>query len=64
MWCLDQATSDILQMVLMKIANIQEMVFIDKSNKWFHAKKILSGITFLYMVSIIQDGGSTSDPQP
>ena len=30
-WCLDQLTNDILQVVLMKIANVQEMVFIDKS---------------------------------
>ena len=63
-WCLDQLTSDILQVVLMKIANVQEMIFIDKSNKWFHAKKIPpSGITFLNVVSLIQDNGSTSDPQ-
>ena len=38
-WCLDQLTSDILQVVLMKIANVKEKVFIDKSNKWFHARK-------------------------
>ena len=35
-WCLDQLTSDILQMVLMKIASVQEMIMIDKSYKWFH----------------------------
>ena len=35
-WCLDQLTSDILQVVLMKIENVQEMVFIDKTNKWLH----------------------------
>jgi len=57
-------------MVLMKIEDVQEMVIIDKSNKWFHARKVLtSGITFLQVVSIIQVeystsyGGSTSDPQ-
>ena len=38
-WCLDQQTNDILQVVLMKIANVQEIVFIDKSIKWFHASK-------------------------
>ena len=33
-------------MVLMKIANVQEMVKIDKSNKWFHGSKFFqSGIT-------------------
>jgi hypothetical protein len=36
-WCPDQLTSDILQVVLMKIANVQEVIFIDKSYKWFHA---------------------------
>jgi len=30
-WCLDQLTSDILHMVIMIIANVQEIVFIDKS---------------------------------
>ena len=30
-WCIDQLTSDILQVVLMIIANVQEIVFIDKS---------------------------------
>jgi hypothetical protein len=35
--CLDQLTSDILQMVLMKIAYVQEVIIIDKSFKWFHA---------------------------
>jgi len=35
-WCLDQLTSDILHMVLMKIASVQEMIMIDKSYKWFH----------------------------
>ena len=55
-WCLDQLTSDILQVVLMKIENVQEMVFIDKS--------IIHMVSYpLHMVSFIQDGGSTSDPQ-
>ena len=40
----------------MMIANIQEMVLLTKIN---HTR----GITFLHMVSIMQDGGSTSDPQ-
>ena len=35
-WCLDQVTSDILQVVLMKIASVQEMIMIDKSYKWFN----------------------------
>ena len=46
------------------------------ANKWFHIKKTLIGrripygivqdisnITSIHMVSIIQEGGSTSDPQ-
>ena len=33
-------------MVLIKIANVKEIVFIDKSNKWFHTRKFFkSGIT-------------------
>jgi hypothetical protein len=36
----------------MKIAKVQEMVFINKSNKWY-----------LHVVSIMQDDGSTGDPQ-
>ena len=60
-WCLDQLTSDILQVVLMKIANVQEMIFIDKSNKWFQDRP--KWYTLLHVVSIIQDNGSTSDPQ-
>ena len=48
-WCLDQLISDILQMVLMKIANVQEMVFIDKSTlhvvshlyTWYHSYKMM-----------------------
>jgi hypothetical protein len=39
----------------MKIEDVQEMVIIDKSNKWFHTRKFLtSGITFLQVVSMIQ----------
>ena len=34
--CLDQLTSHILQVILMKIASVQEMIMIDKSYKWFH----------------------------
>ena len=47
----------------MKIAKVQEMVFIDKSNKWFHTIKFFQVISYLHMVSIMQDDGSTSDPQ-
>jgi hypothetical protein len=45
MWCLDQLTSDIRQVVLIKIANIQEMVLLTNSTsgfmvegsfKWYH----------------------------
>ena len=54
-WCLDQLTSDILQVVLMKIANVQEIVFIDKS--------IIHVVSHLHIVSIMQEDGSTSDPQ-
>ena len=42
-------TSDILQVVLMKIANIQEMVFITKSIKWFHASKFFHVVSHFYM---------------
>ena len=36
-WCLDQLTSDILQVVLMKIANVQEMVLLtNQSYMWYH----------------------------
>ena len=68
-WCLNQLTSDILQVVLMKLANVQEIVFIDKSNKWFHTRRLFQMISYiqvvlhLHMISIIQDDGSTSDPQ-
>ena len=48
-WCLDQLISDILQMVLIKIANVQEMVFINKSNKWFHARKFFQVVSHSYM---------------
>jgi len=52
----------------MKIANVQEMVFIDKSNKWFHTRRFFQMVFtsykwYLYIVSIMQDNGSTSDPQ-
>ena len=47
-WYLDQLTSDILQVVLMKIANVQEMIFIDKSNKWFHNRKFFQVVSHLY----------------
>ena len=48
-WCLDQLTSDIVQVVLMKIANVQEIVFIDKSiihmvshlYTWYHSYKMV-----------------------
>jgi hypothetical protein len=42
--CLDQLISDILQVLLMKIANVQEMVLINKSNKWFHGSKFFQVI--------------------
>ena len=61
-WCLDQPTSDILQVVLIKIANVQEMVFIDKSDKWFHDRRFFQVVSHLHVVSIMQDDGSTSDP--
>ena len=36
-WCLDQLASDILQVVLMKIENVQEMVLlINQSYTWYH----------------------------
>ena len=35
-------------MVLMKIANVQEMVFINKSNKWFYARKFFQVVSHLY----------------
>jgi hypothetical protein len=47
----------------MKIENVQEIVFIDKSNKWFHTRRFFQVISYLHMVSIMQDDGSTSDPQ-
>ena len=47
-WCLDQLTSDILQVVLMKIENVQEMVFIDKTNKWLHARKLFHMVSHFY----------------
>ena len=36
-------------MLLMKIANVQEMVFIDKSIKWFHASKFFHMVSHVYM---------------
>jgi hypothetical protein len=47
----------------MKIANVQEMVIIDKSNKWFHGRRFFQVVSHLHVVTIIQDGSSTSDPQ-
>ena len=47
----------------MKIANVQEIVFIDKSNKWFHTRKFFQMVSHLHVVSIMQDDGSTSDHQ-
>jgi hypothetical protein len=47
----------------MKIANIQEMVFIDKFDYWFHGRRLFQVVLHLHMVSIKQDDGSTSDPQ-
>ena len=44
-WCLDQSTSDILQVAFMKIANIQEKVLLtnptsgsmlENASKWYH----------------------------
>ena len=32
----------------MKIENVQEIVFIDKSNKWFHARKFFQVVSYLY----------------
>ena len=61
--CIDQLTSDILQVVLMKIENVEEMVFIDKTNKWLHNRKLFQVISHLHVISIMQDDGSTSDPQ-
>ena len=48
-WCLDQPTSDILQVVLMKIGSVQEMAIIDKSiihvvshlYIWYHSYKMV-----------------------
>ena len=36
-------------MVLIETANVQEMVFIDKSNKWFHARKFFQVVPHSYM---------------
>ena len=54
----------------MKITNVQEMVKIDKSNKWFQTKKkiISNGITSTYSIYHTSDinhakDGSTSDPK-
>jgi hypothetical protein len=47
-WCLDQLTSDILQMVLMKMAYVQEMALIDKSNKWIHTRKFFQVVSHSY----------------
>ena len=47
-WYLDQLTSDILQVVLMEIANVPEMVFINKSNKWFHVSKLFQVVSHSY----------------
>ena len=47
-WCLDQLTSDILQVVLMKIENVQEMFFIDKTNKWIHDRKLFQVVSHFY----------------
>jgi hypothetical protein len=60
---LDQLTSVILQVVLMRIANVQEIIFIDKSNKWFHDRRLFQVVSHLHVVSIMQDDGFTSDPQ-
>ena len=36
-WCLDQLTSDILQVVLMMIANVQEIILLtNQSYTWYH----------------------------
>ena len=35
-------------MVLMKIANVQEIIFIEKSNKWFHASKFFQVVSYFY----------------
>jgi hypothetical protein len=36
-WCLDQLISDILQVVIMKIANVQEMPLLtNQSYMWYH----------------------------
>jgi hypothetical protein len=35
-------------MVLIKIANVQEVIIIDKSYKWFHAWKFLQMVSYFY----------------
>ena len=35
-------------MVLIKIANVQEMVIIDKSNKWFHTRRFFQMVFTSY----------------
>ena len=44
----------------MKIGNVQEKVKIEKSNKWFHARKFFQMVSHLHVVSIMQDDGITS----
>ena len=51
-----------------KDTNVQEMINIDKSNKWFHTRRFFQMVFtsykwYLYIVSFMQDDGSTSDPQ-
>jgi hypothetical protein len=38
----------------MKIAKVQEMVFIDKPNKWFYTRKFFQVVSHLHVVSIMQ----------
>ena len=60
----------IQQMVLMMIANVQDSKQVVPYQKTLIDRRIpydigqdIPNITFIHMVSIIQEGGSTSDPQ-
>ena len=66
------SSSNILQLVLiMMIENVQDSkqvvpyykTLIDKRIPYGIEQDMSNDITFIHMVSIIQEGGSTSDPQ-
>jgi len=67
---LNVSSSGILQLVL-KIANVQDCKqvvpyynsLIGRRFPYGIGQDISNNITFIHMVSIIQEGGSTSDPQ-